>query len=47
MSDECKDFITQCLKKKPDERIGAKGGIDELLQHPWYKDIDVEKLLSK
>jgi serine/threonine protein kinase len=47
MSEECKDFITLCLKKKPDERIGSKDGIDEILKHPWFGDIDVEKLLSK
>ena len=47
MSDECKDFITLCLKKRPEERIGFNGGIDEILKHPWFADIDVEKLLSK
>ena len=33
MSEECKDFINGCLKKKPDERLGTKGGLDEILAH--------------
>ena len=47
MSDECKDFINGCLKKKPEERIGAKGGLDEILKHPWFKDIDAAKMMTK
>ena len=42
MSEECKDFINGCLKKKPDERLGTKGGLDEILAHPWFKDLDVQ-----
>lgn len=47
MTDECKDFITSCLKKKPEERIGSSNGIDEIMQHPWFADIDVGKLMAK
>lgn len=47
MSDECKDFINGCLKKKPSERIGATSGLDEILSHPWFADMNVEQLLSK
>jgi len=47
MSEDCKDFINQCLKKKPNERIGSKNGLDEILAHPWFADIDSEALLNK
>jgi serine/threonine protein kinase len=47
MSDECKDFITSCLKKKPEERIGHKGGLDEILKHPWFKDLDPAMMMAK
>lgn len=47
MTEECKDFINQCLKKKPNERIGHKGGLDEILKHPWFKEIDPKLMLAK
>lgn len=47
MSEDCKDFINQCLKKKPNERIGSKNGLDEILAHPWFSDIDSAALLAK
>lgn len=47
MTEECKDFINGCLKKKPDERLGSQGGLDEILNHPWFKDLDPQKMLKK
>lgn len=47
MSEECKDFINQCLKKKPDERLGSQNGLDDILAHPWFADIDPKALLDK
>jgi len=47
MSEECKDFINGCLKKKPSERLGATGGLDEIIKHPWFADMNIEELLSK
>jgi serum/glucocorticoid-regulated kinase 2 len=31
MSDECKDFISKLLEKDPNNRLGTKGGISEVL----------------
>lgn len=47
MSDECKDFINKCLKKDAKERLGTNGGVDEILNHPWFKTLDVNKMLAK
>ena len=45
MSDECKDFLTKVLNKNPKERLGSKGDVKEILDHPWFKDLDPEKVL--
>lgn len=47
ISTACQDFIKQCLKKDPKERIGAKYGVEELLAHQWFAKIDKQKLLRK
>jgi serum/glucocorticoid-regulated kinase 2 len=47
MSAECKDFISRLLNKDPAQRLGTKGGISEVLSHPWLKGIDNKALLSK
>ena len=38
-SEEAIDLIKRLLVHTPEERIGAKN-IDEILQHPWLKDVD-------
>lgn len=47
MSEQCIDFIKQCLNKDPNKRIGAKGDVDEIISHPWFADVDIHSLLSK
>ena len=47
MSDECKDFISCCLKKSPTERLGSNGGLEEILKHPWFADLDPQKMFDK
>lgn len=46
MSDDCKDFITKLLSKDPKERLGTNNGVDEIAHHPWFADIDIDKLLK-
>lgn len=46
MSENCKDFISKLLEKDPNNRLGSKGGINELLSHPWLASINKEKLLA-
>lgn len=47
MTPDCKDFINKCLSKNPAERLGTTGGLKEIISHPWFASINVEKLLSK
>jgi len=47
MSENCQDFIEKCLKKDPNERLGSTNGIDEILAHPWFSDIDVDALMKR
>lgn len=47
MTSECKDFISKCLAKTPGDRLGSQGDIEEILAHPWFRDIDLEKLQSR
>lgn len=47
MSDDCKDFISKCLAKNPKDRLGSLSGQDEIINHPWFQSINIEKLLAK
>jgi len=47
MSEEVKDLITKLLEKDPKERLGTVGGVDAIIKHPWFADIDFDKLLTK
>ena len=35
------------LEKDKTKRLGAKGDIDEILAHPFFKSLDIEKLKEK
>ena len=43
-SDQLVDVISQLLKKDRTERLGAKGGVTEVLAHPFFADINVKAL---
>lgn len=47
MSAECKDFINKCLSKDPRHRLGNKGDVEEIIQHPWFSSINIEALLAR
>jgi hypothetical protein len=40
------DFINRLLKRKAAERLGHRGA-QEVLGHPWLKEIDWGKMLGK
>lgn len=47
MSENCKDFIKGCLMKDPKERLGSSGGLEEIINHPWFAGINIDDLLNK
>lgn len=47
VSEEAKDLITQLLKKDRKQRLGQKQDVDEVLSHPFFKGLDMDKLLAR
>jgi len=37
---ELKDLLTQLLQKKPQQRLGAMNGAEEVMRHPFFQTID-------
>jgi hypothetical protein len=37
----------QCLNRDKSQRIGHLGDVKEIIEHPWFKDIDIAKLEKK
>lgn len=35
------------LNKDRKQRLGQNNDVDDILLHPWFKDLDIEKLLKK
>ena len=40
-------MINKLLCKDKTKRLGAKGDVDEILSHPFFADLDINKLLKK
>jgi len=47
VSAEAKDFIKKMLVKDPKKRLGAANDFDEIKKHPWFNDLDWDKLYKK
>lgn len=47
MSPEAQDLITKLLNKDRRARLGAKTDSKEILSHPFFKEIDIKKLVAK
>lgn len=47
MSEELKDLIVRLLDRNPYTRLGSKDDVNEIINHPFFKDIDLDKLISK
>lgn len=43
VSPECVDFLRKLLTVDPSKRLGS-GGINEIKKHPWFKQIDWDKV---
>ena len=46
VSDIAKDLIIKLLNKDKSKRLGVKGG-DEVLGHPFFAELDIDKLMQK
>ncbi|CAD8143598.1 unnamed protein product [Paramecium pentaurelia] len=47
ISNQLKDLILSLLEKDPTERLGQKEGVIEILTHPWFNDVDFEKIINR
>jgi serine/threonine protein kinase len=47
VSPKAQDLINKLLAKKKENRLGAKNGIEEILLHPFFADLDIELLKKK
>eukprot|EP00347_Sterkiella_histriomuscorum_P024519 403330825 len=47
VSEEAKDLISRLLEKDRKKRLGQKNDVDDVLGHPFFKGIDLEKLIKK
>ena len=47
VSDNAQDLINKLLDKNRKKRIGAIGGIKEILDHPFFSELDIDALLKK
>jgi len=43
MSSSCKNLIMRLIEKNKEKRLGAKG-IEEIISHPWLKNINWRSL---
>ena len=46
-SDEFMDIVMKLLAKDKTERLGFGAGAEEVLDHPWFKDIELKLLFEK
>ena len=42
MSKEVENFISLLLNKDPHKRLGSKGGLAEIVSHPWFSDLSAD-----
>ncbi|CAK60107.1 unnamed protein product (macronuclear) [Paramecium tetraurelia] len=47
LSREVKSLLIALLEKDPIQRLGAKGGVQEILKHPFFSQIDFKQLALK
>lgn len=47
LTKDCKDILAKLLLKDPDERLGAKKGTLEIMEHPWLQDINFKLVAER
>jgi serine/threonine protein kinase len=43
-SDDFVDIVEKLLNKNSSKRLGSKNDVHEILDHPWFKDLDISAL---
>ena len=46
ISNDTKDFLIKLLKKNPEERLGSKG-YEQIIAHPFFNSVIVDKIITK
>ena len=46
-SEDSANFINALLIRKPEKRLGFKGGVKDLMEHPWMKDVNWDLMKKK
>ena len=39
--------MSRLLDKNYNVRLGSRGGLDEILNHPWLKQMDIDAIMAK
>jgi serum/glucocorticoid-regulated kinase 2 len=47
ISEQAEDLIRLLLNKDPKERLGSKNDANEILEHPFFEDLDLDDLMEK
>ena len=47
ISNDTKDFIVKLLEKNPEKRLGYNQGYDEIISHPFFNRVIVDKIIKK
>ena len=47
VSDNAKDLITKLLNKDRKSRLGQSDDVKEVLNHPFFANIDLDKLIKR
>jgi RNase P/RNase MRP subunit p30 len=47
VSPVARDLINQLLIKDKTKRLGAKNDVVDILMHPFFNGLDIDKLLAK
>ena len=46
-SSECEDLVRKLLQRNPLERLGSDGGFKEIIEHPWFSNVDWDDVIKK
>lgn len=47
LSENCQSLIAELLNRDPAERCGSKNDVEDIKQHPFFDDIDWDKMYAK